>query len=258
MRAGLKTAAAASLLITCMLTGCVSGGPASGASNTSNTTKADNTDAANKNADQAILLVEDYLKENDPSAELSKTSFTAIEAELRKGSSDKILTDWVSGEYSGAEKVSVLVNVTSGEIFTSKEWNKVETYCIELADTLYGTDNGDTKIAVTGTVKRPYIGDADATGAMMDITNMLPAGVTADGGYIRSLLDSGEYEFMYVIRISEDADISIFKDTDRSTLGSNARIHVEQYSKTDFDSLASSDGIMPEPLEIYDSGVPGN
>ena len=124
MRAGLKTAAAASLLITCMLTGCVSGGPASGASNTSNTTKADNTDAANKNADQAILLVEDYLKENDPSAELSKTRFTAIEAELRKGSSDKILTDFIyehrdeirDYEYIKGTMDDVFLNLTGKEL----------------------------------------------------------------------------------------------------------------------------------------------
>ena len=256
MRAGLKTAAAASLLITCMLTGCVSGGPVSGASNTSNTTKADNTDAANKNADQAILLVEEYLKKNDPSAVLDVDSFVSVETNLRQGSSDTTVTDWVTGEYDSGETVDVLVNIKSGEIFTSAEWYKVETYCLDLAKNLYGADNAGVSIAVTGIIPRPYFEGAKVS--EFGIPNMLPAGVTADEDYIKALLADGEYQLIYIIRISDDVDIGIFKETDHSALGSNVRVHVEQYSKTDFDSLASSDGIMPEPLEIYDSGVPGN
>ena len=250
MRLKLLAATAASVISAALLAGCVA------TDITSNTSGMEISYSVNTNADQAVSLVEEYLKENDPSAVLDADNFVSVETNLRQGSSDTTVTDWVTGEYDSGKTVDVLVNVKSGEIFTSAEWDKVETYCLDLAESLYGADNAGVSIAVTGIIPRPYFEGAKVSG--FGIPNMLPAGVTADEDYIKALLADGEYQLIYIIRISDDVDIGIFKETDHSALGSNVRVHVEQYTKTDFDALNASDDIFPEPLEIYDSGVPGN
>lgn len=253
MRTKLLAAAAASFITAGLLAGCVAGDVNSSAS--SNAAGPEISSPVNTNADQAASMVEEYLKTNDPSAVLDADSFVSVETNTRKGSSDTVITDWVTGEYDSGKTVDVLVNVKSGEIFTSAEWEKVDAYCIDLAEKLYGFDNGGVSIAVTGILPRPYFADSNVPG--FGIPNMLPAGVTVNDDYIKSLLADGEYQLLYIIRISDEIDISIFKDTDHSSLGSNVQLHVEQYRKADFDALIASDEIMPEPLEIYDTSVLG-
>lgn len=258
MRARLLAAAAASVITAGMLAGCVAGDVNSNASSntTADSSAAEISSPVNTNADQAVTMVGEYLKKNDPSAVLDADSFVSVETNTRKGSSDSVITDWVTGEYDSGKTVDVLVNVKSGEILTSAEWDKVESYCLDLAKNLYGADSGSVSIAVTGILPRPYFADSNVPG--FGIPNMLPAGVTADEEYIKALLADGEYQLLYIIRISDEVDISIFKDTDHSALGSNVQVHVEQYKKADFDALKASDDILPEPLEIYDSSVLGN
>lgn len=250
MKIKLPAAVAASIITAGMIAGCVA------TDTTSNTSVTEISHSVSTGSVQAVTMVEVYLKDNDPSAVLDESSFVSVETNTRQGSSDTTVTDWVVGEYESGKTVSVLVNIKSGEIFTSAEWDKVDAYCIDLAEKLYGFDNGGVSIAVTGIVQRPYFEDAKVSG--FGIPNMLPAGVTADENYIKALLADGEYQLIYIIRISDETDIGIFKNTDYSALGSNVRIHVEQYKKTDYDALIASDEILPEPLEIYDSGVPGN
>lgn len=254
MRARLLAAAAASVITAGMLAGCVAGDVNSSAS--SNAAGPEISSPVNTNADQAVTMVGEYLKKNDSSAVLDADSFVSVETNTRQGSSDTVITDWVTGEYDSGKTVDVLVNVKSGEIFTSAEWDKVESYCLDLAKNLYGADSGSVSIAVTGILPRPYFADSNVPG--FGIPNMLPAGVTADEEYIKALLADGEYQLLYIIRISDEVDIGIFKDTDHSALGSNVQVHVEQYKKADFDALKASDDILPEPLEIYDSSVLGN
>ena len=215
-------------------------------------TSTETTVKENVNTEQAISLVEEYLKGKDPSYKVINSSFSDVEAVLRQGSSEKTLTDWVTGEYEGGSKESVLVNVKSGEIYTSENWDKVNAYCVDLAYELYGADDSNVDIAVVATTSASYFADNDKYGNIT-ITNMLPAGAGVDDEYLRSFLSDGKYQVKFVIRISEEVDINTFKETDFSGLGSNVSIHVEQYSKADYLSVTTSDKLA-EPLEIYDAG----
>jgi len=217
------------------------------------TTTAEITVKENVNADQAIAITEEYLKGMDPSYKVVKSSFSDVEAELRKGSSEKALTDWVSGEYEGKNKERVLVNVKSGEMYTSENWDEFSDYCFRLADDLKLSDYADVKIAVTATTDVPYFADNDQYG-MMTVTNMLPAGTGADDGSLKAFLSDGSYQIKYIIRISDEVDINEFKEIDPGVFGSSVSLHVEQYSRVDFINMASGDN-LGQPLEIYDSGM---
>ena len=242
------------LAVTGAFGGCDSVTSVTGSSETKDET-------ADGNISQAIVLVEDYLKEANPSATVSESSFNAVETEVRKGSSETVTTDWVRGSYNDGGSRTVLVNIKSGDIYTDENWDKVDQYCTGLADKLYGAGNSDIEIAVIGTLRSPYFADTEKLG-QISIVNMLPAGMSADEANIKELLTKGDYQFKYVIVISDEVDMKLFKETDFSSLGSNASIHVEMYPKADYDSVLAHNDldsyILYEPVEIYDSELPGN
>ncbi len=228
---------AITVMIFGMLSGCLSG--------TENAVK------ENSNTEQAVSIVEDYLKRKDPSYKAIKSSFKDVEAELRKGSSEKTLTDWVTGEYEGVRKENVLVNVKSREIYTSENWDKVNAYCIDLANKLYGVGDSNVQVTVIATTYASYFADTEKYGNIT-ITNMLSAETDVNDEYLKSFMSDGKYRIKYIIRISDEVDINTFKKNDHSVLGNRVSIHVEQYSKSDYLSMISSDK-MPEPIETYDS-----
>ena len=229
---------AITVMIIGMLSGCLSGTEA--------------TVKENVNTEQAIAIVEDYLKWKDPSYKVIRSSFNDVEAELKKGSSEKTLTDWVTGEYEGQRRESVLVNVKSGDIYTSENWDEVNSYCIDLANDLYGVGDSDVKVTVIATTYASYFADTEKYGNI-EITNMLFAGTDVNDEYLKSFMSDGKYQIKYIIRISDEVDINTFKQIDHSALGNSVSIHVEQYSKADYSGMIFSDK-MAEPLEIYDAG----
>ena len=101
----------------------------------------------------------------------------------------------------------------------------------------------------------PYCcNDIDKYGNM-DIYGMLPIDVVADDDFIAEFLNNPDYPKTCYLTVGEDFDMSIFEDTDISSLGNNVRVQVEQYSN-EYIKRRYTPGFEYweyEPISIYDS-----
>ena len=168
---------------------------------------------------------------------------------------DHGLTDWVKGTYRDSGDEDILINVITQEIYTTSEKKKIDTFGMDLAYELYKTDSMSMEGNVGFSFEVPYCcNDVDKYGNMV-IYNMLPIDVAADDDFIAEFLNDPGYPKTYYFTVGEEFDMSIFKDTDTSSLGNNVRVHVEQYS-SEYLERRYSPGFRYweyEPITIYDS-----
>lgn len=227
----------------CMLGGCFQ--------------KGYDTAEEDKNVELALELAKKAIKENHPSAVLSESNFRAVD--VKPPNSPVLhLSDWVTGEYKDSGKWDILINVKTKEVYTSREWNKVNHYGKQLAYKLYGLDEGDMQVEVYGTLEKPYVADKPEYGSI-SITDMLPAEAAVTDAYVKDLLARGEYHLTYRLIVNDRVDMNLFKQTDFSSLGKNVRISVEQYPKADVDRMytpgKNNKLETKQPLATYDSNA---
>jgi len=204
---------------------------------------------------KGIAIAEAYLQGNYSSARIKEGTFRPIDTG-KSGVVGTHMSDWVKGTYTNGGERTIVVNIETGEIYTSEDWIDFCIYGKELVYDLYGLSEANALIEISGKIELPACVDDDSY-EDISIWDVLPANVKVDDDFAKDVFASGEYRLTIRMIVNDEVDMEIFENTDPDLLGSNIRVMADQYPKELVDRYYTpgSEGILDneKPIASYDS-----